>query len=383
MNRQVIPVVFATDNNYVPYCGVAISSLIANATSENLYEVYVLYDSISKVNILRLEMMSVKNVHIHCICIHDAISKLKVVEYNHLTIASAYRLVIPDVLPQYEKIIYLDSDIVVNDDVAKLFNINIGENIIGAVKGFYICEEEHFMYKHITEVLKIDKEAFFNAGILILNNVAFRENNVKEKCFELLSNRTDLIFMDQCALNIVCEGKVYFVPERWNYEWLVLFSANDVDAVVMENPAIIHYDGIEKPWNYPNMILSEIFWKYARQTIFYEEIIKNLQIKATQEVYDTFCLVEKVKNIAVYGAGNAGKRYIDKILSSKFLKLVIWVDKNYEEKRNMVFPVESPEKLYVTDFDKVIIAIENQSISYEVEQELISKGISKEKIIKI
>lgn len=383
MDRQVIPVVFATDENYVPYCGVAISSLIRNACPDHLYEIAVLYDRLSTANIIRLEQQSTDYANVRCICIHDYILNLKVMEYNHLTIASAYRLIIPDVLPQYEKILYLDSDIVVNTDIAKLYDIDIGANILGAAHGYFKKDDDEFMYRHITQTLGIAVQDFFNAGILVMNIPAFRENKVKDRCFSLLAQRTDLYFMDQCAMNIVCEGKVHFLPPEWNFEWQYLFSAEEQEQKQINHLAIIHYDGIEKPWDYPGQVLADYFWSYARKTIFYEEILQIAQIRSTKEVMEVLGGVGKFRNIAVYGAGNAGKRYVNKILSLNLCNIVAWVDQNYANMKGMRPQVESVESLYKKEFDHIVIAIENKLISEEVGEILVMNGIPKEKIIRI
>ena len=300
MSKQIIPVVFATDTNYVPYCGVAISSLIQNSNPDNMYEVYVLYDSMERINVIRLENLSVEHVRVRCVCVHENIAELKVTEYNHLTIASAYRLVISEILPQYERVLYLDSDIVIIADVAEMYNIDIGNNILGAIKGHYKNDENHFMYRHIIDVLEIEPTAFFNAGILIINNKEFVNQKVKEKCFKLLSTRKDLIFMDQCALNIACDGRVFYLPEKWNYEWLMLFEDSE-DIEIMDNPAIIHYDGIEKPWNYPNMLLADVFWKYADESGYKEEIKRikehNMREKKNAGSEGISILINRAKNI--------------------------------------------------------------------------------------
>ena len=192
---------------------------------DNTYEIFVFYYEISKSGIYRLESMSTHNVSVRCICISEFVKNLKAVEYNHLTIASAYRLIIPDVLPQYDKVLYMDSDIVINEDVSELYRIDIGDNILGAVRGYYKIDDGNFMYRHITEDLQIGINHFFNAGILIINIGSFKAHKIKEQCFSLLSARKDLYFMDQCAMNIVCEGKVFFFPLKWNFEWQFLFAS--------------------------------------------------------------------------------------------------------------------------------------------------------------
>ncbi|MCR5421603.1 MAG: glycosyltransferase family 8 protein [Lachnospiraceae bacterium] len=387
---MIIPIVFATDEHYIPYCGVAISSLIRNCNDHDIYKIYVLYDKLKEKDIYRLENLSAKNVIINCCCVHDHINNLHVSEYNHLTIASAYRLVIPDILESYDKVVYLDSDIVVNVDIAELYKYDIGENIIGAIHGYYSGIDNNFLYNHITKTLGIRIDDFFNAGILLINCKAFREYKVKDKCFDLLRKRKDLYFMDQCAMNIVCVGKVKFLPIKWNYEWQFLFvlgPKTEKDTIMWEtlkeHHSIVHYSGIEKPWDYPDQLLADLFWKYARESIFYEEIMQMSLMKKTRDMLDIVSGFTKNRKIAVYGAGNAGIRYIKKLLTIGIYEIVIWVDQKYKEKENYEFPVSSVDSLYKSQFDQLVIAIENRAISDEVKKMLIDNGVDKEKIIQI
>lgn len=390
MDKQIIPIVFATDENYVPYCGVAVSSLIKHAGHVNTYEITILFDSLSSLSVYRLEHLSTDHVRVSCRSIHAYIAGLKVLEYNHLTIASAYRLVIPDVLSQYDKVLYLDSDIVVNEDVAKLYHMDIGSNLLGAVRGYFKRDKDDFIYNHITKTLGISEDSFFNAGILIMNIVGFKEKDVAHRCFKLLTERDDLYFMDQCALNIVCEGSVHYLPGRWNHEWLYLFAANNdrlptscEEFERCKAPAIIHYDGVEKPWDYPEQFLSDFFWSYARDTIFYEEILYASQVRRTRELVGLLGAGGACRNIAVYGAGNAGRRYVKRILSLKLCRIVLWVDRNYSEKKGYELPVECVEKLYSAEFDQVFIVIENATVSNQVKEMLISNHIPSSKIVQI
>lgn len=386
MINEVIPVVFSTDENYVPYCGVAILSLIKNTSGKNRIEVYVLYDKLTKFSIHRLELLSENNVQVKCLCVHQYIKDLRVQEYNHLTIASAFRLVIPKVLNMYDKVLYLDSDIAVNADVCELFETDLKDNILGAAKG-YIKSDDGFMELHIEKNLKISVDSFFNAGILVINTKKFEEFSVAEKCMELLSTRKDLYFMDQCALNIVCENRVTFFDQKWNYEWIFItssdnpFMSKDYSDVVTEEPCLIHYDGTEKPWKHPDWPLASYFWKIARESCFYEEILMKTQINATKEVASVVRKIGDARNIVIYGAGNIGKSLVAKIQNYNLYNIAAWVDKNYKTLNNLAMEVSSIDCISDFDFDCVVIAIENSVVVDEVRKQLIDAGISANKII--
>jgi hypothetical protein len=211
-----------------------------------------------------------------------------------------------------------------------------------------------------------------------MNLKEFRINNVSEECFNLLLNRTDLYLMDQDALNIVCQGKVYFLPDKWNYEWMRLLS-QESEAELTEMPSVIHYTTPKKPWHYPEELLADVFWKYARDSIFYEEILKKSQLEIAKNVMRTTGFT----NIAVYGAGYIGKSYVSKMLEMKLCHIVLWVDKNFANMQGTVIPVEDVGKIYSVSFDYVVIAIENQSVYEEVRKMFISNGIPEEKIMHI
>jgi len=302
-------------------------------------------------------------------------------EYNHLTIAAVYRLVIPYVFSEYSKIIYLDSDIVIEDDIANIFDIDLKENLLGAVMGFCKEDENDFLYNHVTKTLGIERKEFFNSGILVMNLDAFRKNKISEKCFSLLETRDDLYFLDQCALNICCNKKVVFLPRKWNYEWLYILTDRITENDMEENPSIIHYASMDKPWNSVGHLFADRFWFYARQSPFYEDILNIRQRETIRNVLEAYGLVTRMRNVVVYGAGNIGKKIVNMLASINLCKIVLWVDRDYENKKDEVMPVESIEKLFATEFDHVIIAIANEKVFLEVKEMLIQKGIPEDKIL--
>lgn len=382
--KPVVPVVFGTDENYVPYCGVAIQSLLDCRSSQMQYDIIVLYDALSVYARSSLQSLEQDDATIRFICIHEQIKNLRALEYNHLTVASAYRLVIPEVLPEYEKVLYLDSDIVICDDVAKLYGIDIGDCALGAAHGYFKHMETDFMFYHITRNLKIGTEDFFNAGILIMNLEAFRRKQITEKCFKLLGERDDLYFMDQCALNIVCRGKVFFIPQRWNEEWERWMDESTIDEAQIargNDAAIIHYAGLWKAWDYPGRFLADRFWSVARRTVFYEQILVAAQLYRQNEAMELLCISDKLKNVAVYGAGGIGRHYVRNVLQQHLFRIAIWVDKNYQNIEDTELPVESVEKLYDTDFDHVVITVQNPVTAGEIKEMLIKDGVPEYKIL--
>lgn len=372
---NIIPIVFATDNNFVPYCGVAVSSLLENASSDNEYRIYIIYDVLSQHNVYKLENLSTKNIVVKCICIHDYISNLIVTESGHIKIASAYRIFIPEIFSEYDKVLYIDSDVVVCEDVAILYASDIGNSVIGATNA--IVSKNDSYYK---KVLNISREDYFNAGIILINIEQFRKDKIKERCIELLRERTDFQFMDQCALNIACQGKVSFLDKKWNYEWMYLFGEYD-GFEEMSNPSIIHYDSIEKPWTNPGEKWADVFWKCARKTPFYEEILQRSYLSITGEVIRKLgpdCIGKK---IAVYGAGYVGKRFVRNVIQMNICDIVLWVDRDYQNKKSNIMKIEDVSEIYNINCDYIFVAIIDNKVANSVKAMLVENGMDEKRII--
>lgn len=376
---MVFPVVFSSDNNYAPYCGVAISSLIKNASPGNKYEILILYENMSKVNISRLESLSVNYASVKCVNVREWMKGRSIIEHVHLSIAAVYRLFICDIFDEYEKILYLDSDIVVNDDVAKLFSINLEGSVIGAVHGSLGKEGALEVKRYLINTLNIRVENFFNSGILLFNVNAFQRECIGQKCLQLLESRNDLIYMDQCAMNIVCEGKVAYFDRYWNYE---LVGMEDGTAITEIPPfGICHFDGDVKPWHDVQMFGAEKFWQYARDTIFYEDILYRMNLYMTVVTARFFEILRPYRKIALYGAGYWGRRYVRWIQSTGFHKVTIWVDRAWNDKKNLEMQVNPVESLLMADYDGVLISIGDARIREEICKNLIELGIDKSKLI--
>ena len=131
---------------------------------------------------------------------------------------------------------------------------------------------------------------YFNAGVLVMNLKAFRETFKEDEILELAAYQ-EWLFMDQDVLNKVCEGKVLYLDERWNMMINWKTNNDSRERVIKQapyqmylsymqsrkNPKIIHYAGFQKPWDECRCDGAEFFWKYARETALYEELLARLQ----------------------------------------------------------------------------------------------------------
>ena len=159
--KKEIPLVFAVDNNYAPFLCVALKSILDKASADYFYSIYVLNTGISQKNIRRLKVYNTQRSSIEFVDVSDRLNsigyKLHLRDYYTNTIY--YRFFIPALFPQYEKILYLDCDIILNEDISKLYNVNLDENILAAVPEEVMCSVPVFG-EYSEEFLDIPKEIF-------------------------------------------------------------------------------------------------------------------------------------------------------------------------------------------------------------------------------
>lgn len=265
MSRE-IPVFFSTDDNYIPFLDVAIASLIANASKEFNYRIIVLNTGLKSENMARVKQNERPGVAIEFADISERVAGIRSCLKNiyHFSISSYYRIFIASLFPQYDKIIYLDCDLVVLGDISELYNTELGENVLGAVTDQYVCNTKEFRC-YAEKAVGVDPDSYFNTGVLLISLEQFRRNNIEGEFIKLISAYDfDLLDPDQAYLNYLCFGKARMLPNGWNKE--------PTQHICEGEKNILHYALYKKPWQYDDVIDGTHFWKYAKSSPFYEVI---------------------------------------------------------------------------------------------------------------
>ena len=294
-----IPIILSCDDFYAPYMGVLIQSIIENSHSDRNYDIIVLHTDIKEENILLLKSLVAcrDNFSIRFSDISDNIGSRHFSVWAHYKKYNVYRLVAPEVLSQYDKAIYFDSDIVVEKDVAQLFDTDLGDNLIAAVPDIryhsWKNEENNDLQIYSKKVLKLpETHLYFNSGVLIYNLRAFRETYTSEFMLDYCAQR-HWRYIDQDVLNITCAGRTLFLPQAWNVlitadtygtEAKAPLSLYDDYRSAHKKPFVIHYAGNFMPCIVPTVDLRWSFWKYARKTMFYETLILRMVQKQIEAI---------------------------------------------------------------------------------------------------
>lgn len=267
MSRKEIPIFFACDDNFVKFTLVSLYSIKKNASEAFDYKIYVLHTGITgrMMNLLydlADEHFSVvfRDVTEYLKSISD---KLPLRDYYSKT--TYYRLYIAELYPEYSKVIYIDSDTVVQGDISELYNTDIGDCFVGACHEQAMVQTEEFG-KYVESVVGINRHNFFNAGLLLINCDEFRAHLVLDKFIHYLNTYNFVVTQDEDYLNLICKDHVYWLDQRWNTE---VFG--DI-PYPPEEAKMIHYIMVNKPWHYDDCRMGDIFWAYAKETAVYDEI---------------------------------------------------------------------------------------------------------------
>ncbi|MBR2926342.1 MAG: glycosyltransferase family 8 protein [Clostridia bacterium] len=267
--NQEIPIFFSTDDNYAPYLDVAIKSLIANASKSYQYRLMILNTGLDRENVRKVMQNERDGFKIDFVDISHEVEAIKSRFKNvyHFSVVTYYRLFIASLFPQYDKVIYLDCDLVLLGDVSELYHTELGSNILGAAPEQFVQNTKEFRL-YAEKALGVDPDGYVNAGVLLMNLAEFRKQRVEERFVELITKYDfDLLDPDQAYLNYLCLGKIHVLPNGWNKEPMPLACEGKKN--------LVHYALYKKPWQYDDVMDGEYFWKYAALSPFYEEICER------------------------------------------------------------------------------------------------------------
>lgn len=291
---DAVPVVLAANEAYVPILYTCVQSIADCAAQENNYEIYVFHTDISSSSQAMFQQRLVReNINITFVNVASRVSGYVLQAKQHISTETFYRFLILDILKDYEKVVYLDADMIVLRDVAELYHTQMGEHLIAAAVDPDFAGQCNMknseMRQYCKNTLGLENPfQYFQAGVLVFHVAQMRREITVEKLLEMAD--TDIYrFSDQDILNIVCKDRVIYLDMSWNmifdcnrFRWkhVIKYAPHDIlDAYenARRDPYIIHYAGFLKPWMKPDEDFGYIFWETARHTPYYEQLLSKIQ----------------------------------------------------------------------------------------------------------
>ena len=291
--NQEIPVCFATDDNYIPFLAVAITSLLDNASKSNFYRIFVLTTNLKQENIDSILKHQTENSSIEFISLAKELDKIQGMFHlrDYYSKETYYRIFIPNLFPQYDKVIYLDCDITVLGDISQLYNTQIHGYFVGAVQEEVMQTYEVFG-NYVEQADGINRKNYFNAGILLINCRRWRNQLIAERFVDLLNRYKFRVVQDEDYLNVLCKGNIKWLHLGWNKTSYKNDNFDDKDL------KIIHWKIIWRPWKYKDVLYEEYFWKYAEKTDFYGKLIQMRDSRTEEDKQKDQLLMENLQKMA-------------------------------------------------------------------------------------
>ncbi len=273
---KIIPIVFSFDNNLILPACVCIYSLLKNANEDTFYDIFILHSidvGLEKDGLRQLKGLF-RNFRIQYRTVDDCFDKSY--EVRGITTATYYRLLIPEVVPEYDKVIYSDVDVIFQSDLSDLYeNTDLEGYYVAGVNSLSHLIPDHDMYY---KKMSVDSTKTIYAGNIILNSKALLQDGIIDKFRSHAAKQYR--FQDMDVLNIVCAGKIKYLPPSFclttYYADLILRKKEELCKIWSEHKmqnvfkeGIIHYNG-QKPWK-GYCLNFDIWWEYYRKSPFFDD----------------------------------------------------------------------------------------------------------------
>lgn len=303
---QVIPIVFAFDENLILPAEVAICSLLENALPTTIYDIYILHGK--NTDLSSFGAQRIKEQYSNCnITLRDVGDSFAgAYEIRGITNVTYYRLLIPSLIHEYEKILYSDVDVIFCKDLSEVYQLELTDNYLAATYDWGMMIDPTGQ-QYIASVEELSPDNYLQAGFLLMNSKKLRKDNMVERFKELAQRNYK--FQDQDILNIACGHRMVRLPIYYNMtDYTFRFLNRQSESLrkwcgeeelrKASSPVMIHYNG-HKPWK-KYSVNFDIWWEYYRKSPFFDSNFYFDFFYNRLNEYDLLSLWKRVKILIRY-----------------------------------------------------------------------------------
>lgn len=283
-------IVFETSLMFVPFLSVAILSLLKNTVPDQNYDIIILSNELDEESEDALAALSasMQNAQIRCLNPHSYVEKyIKEARHTYAEI-NYYRLALPWILMNYNKVINLGADLIVNEDVSKLYSMDLSKHYIAGVKDIAYSGRIHLDIPQ-SELELSDKDTYINADVLIYDLEKIRNRYSRVEMLGLWQTYR-FRYAEQDVINKLFDRQIFHLDMRWNVFPANAATSRDIEYASSDllsewqkaktDPYIIHYSSLPKPWEAEWIEYGDLWWKYAELSPFYPTLKENLSCSA-------------------------------------------------------------------------------------------------------
>ena len=274
---KTIPILFTFDSSLELAAGVCLSSLLESAEASTFYDIFVLHSPECDFSGSRLNELPGR--YGNCRLTFRKVEGEFVGGYEVRGIPETayYRLLSPELIPEYDKLLYSDVDVIIREDLAKFYELDLGENYFAGVDN---CSRLRPAFRnYIGKTLGLDwRKGYFYSGNLIINSVLLRSDGLLKEFRRLGKN--DYLYQDMDIINIACNGRILPLGPSYCmsvqlYDLIVdrraemeeIYGKEEINRAL--SCGIVHYNGA-KPWKEPCPNI-DLWWDCYRRSIFFDE----------------------------------------------------------------------------------------------------------------
>jgi len=381
-------IVFALDNNSSKYFSATLESLISNANKLYKYDILIFSSNINDKYKKVFQKQLPSNFSLRFFDISDYIiqnySQFVYQEKQYEINDEYYKLFIPLIMQKYQTILYLSKNVIINHDISEIFknnfeNYNI-QAVINLITPLLKYEQYSDIYDYLKKGLKIKNEkTYFDDNVILFNIDAINPRKYSGSLMKILTTQESTLPAGDIA-NILFDNKIKSLPHMWNYcctytpikdEFI-----NEIKGTLKKEflqaqkmPYIINYASDKKPWNSKYEENFEFFWKYARNSILYEDILfainEGIFNSSQLENIKCNCLYQKIHNdkrIVLWGASIFLEEFLTKYNITDDAIVGI-IDKNPSKQGTKIqnYTVYPPEELIKLNPEEIVITIVNST----------------------
>ena len=304
--NNVVPIVFAFDRNLINPAKICFASLLLSSRSNTFYDIYILCSN--EIDCKLPELLYLFDTYSNCKIKSISVSNEfeSSFEIRGITTPAYYRLLIPELIPEYDKILYSDVDVIFRDDLSDVyFNTNMDDYYIAGVDS--IAHMIPDLKSYYEQERGTDSRGNIYSGNLIINSKKMREDGIVDKFREHVDKKYK--FQDMDIINIVCKGKIKYLPPSFCYTTYISdFAVNNRELLKTvwteeqiqeaQDKGIVHYNG-QKPWKGP-CINFDIWWEYYRKSPFFDPKYYYQFFDNLLNEHDRLPLMKRIKILARY-----------------------------------------------------------------------------------
>ena len=301
-----IPIVFAFDNNLVKPAKICISALLSNAKGSTFYHIHILYQENRDFPLS--EIASIGDRYSNCrfsfIPVGNEFDSS--FEVRGITTPAYHRLLIPELIPEYDRILYSDVDVIFRDDLSDLY-LNTD------IDGYYIAGVDSIAHlipdlrKYYEQTRKTDPRGNIYSGNLLINSEKMRQDGIVNEFRKHIMMKYK--FQDMDIINIVCKGKIKYLSPSFCFttyiadlcvngreQLLTVWTEKELQEA--QDKGIVHYNG-QKPWK-GACVNFDIWWEYYRKSPFYDPKEYYQFFENLLNEYDRLPLMKRIKILLRY-----------------------------------------------------------------------------------